>query len=337
MRASTHAEEQGAHGRRAHDDHRDPPDASTPKHLSAETLQRQPALRAAQRADLRRPRRGPRDRDRRRRAAVHPRGHDRARGGLHERAAAPAGGAGCVRRALERRAGDRGRAGRDRRELAVLLRQGAVARDADRAVRAGHRHAPGGAEGAGRAPARLVRRALDHVDLRPVRGERPLLPGAAAAVRRRGPARDARARRRRRGWRELRLHNGTIYRWNRPIYDVVRGRPHLRVENRVLPAGPTVVDIAGQRRVLLRPRARARRGGAAGVVADVVLGRRGELPRGRARRASRHASTGRGSARCRRPSSCSGGCCRWPTRGSSAGASTRPCATACWGSSSAAA
>ena len=42
---------------------------------------------------------------------------------------------------------------------------------------------------------------------------------------------------------ELRLHNGTIYRWNRPIYDVVRGRPHLRVENRLLPAGPTVVDI----------------------------------------------------------------------------------------------
>jgi gamma-glutamyl:cysteine ligase YbdK (ATP-grasp superfamily) len=42
---------------------------------------------------------------------------------------------------------------------------------------------------------------------------------------------------------ELRLHNGTIYRWNRPVYDVVRERPHLRVENRVLPAGPTVVDI----------------------------------------------------------------------------------------------
>ena len=41
---------------------------------------------------------------------------------------------------------------------------------------------------------------------------------------------------------ELRLHNGTIYRWNRPIYEVVDGSPHLRVENRVLPAGPTVVD-----------------------------------------------------------------------------------------------
>src|SRR6201988_2706797 len=42
---------------------------------------------------------------------------------------------------------------------------------------------------------------------------------------------------------ELRLHNGTVYRWNRPVYDVVDGRPHLRVENRVLPAGPTVVDM----------------------------------------------------------------------------------------------
>lgn len=42
---------------------------------------------------------------------------------------------------------------------------------------------------------------------------------------------------------ELRLHNGTIWRWNRPIYDVADGVPHLRVENRVLPAGPSVVDM----------------------------------------------------------------------------------------------
>ena len=41
---------------------------------------------------------------------------------------------------------------------------------------------------------------------------------------------------------ELRLHNGTDYRWNRPIYDLAGGRPHLRVENRVLPAGPTMID-----------------------------------------------------------------------------------------------
>jgi gamma-glutamyl:cysteine ligase YbdK (ATP-grasp superfamily) len=41
---------------------------------------------------------------------------------------------------------------------------------------------------------------------------------------------------------ELVLHNGTVYRWNRPIYAVARGKPHLRIENRVLPAGPSVVD-----------------------------------------------------------------------------------------------
>jgi hypothetical protein len=42
---------------------------------------------------------------------------------------------------------------------------------------------------------------------------------------------------------ELTLHNGTVYRWNRPVYAVDDGRPHLRVENRVLPAGPTVADV----------------------------------------------------------------------------------------------
>jgi gamma-glutamyl:cysteine ligase YbdK (ATP-grasp superfamily) len=42
---------------------------------------------------------------------------------------------------------------------------------------------------------------------------------------------------------EMSLHNGTIYRWNRPVYAAVNGVPHLRVENRVLPAGPSVVDV----------------------------------------------------------------------------------------------
>jgi hypothetical protein len=42
---------------------------------------------------------------------------------------------------------------------------------------------------------------------------------------------------------ELTLHNGTVYRWNRPVYAVDDGRPHLRVENRVLPAGPTAADV----------------------------------------------------------------------------------------------
>ncbi len=43
--------------------------------------------------------------------------------------------------------------------------------------------------------------------------------------------------------RALQVHNSTIYRWNRPCYGISpNGKPHLRIENRVLPAGPTVID-----------------------------------------------------------------------------------------------
>ena len=40
----------------------------------------------------------------------------------------------------------------------------------------------------------------------------------------------------------LQLHNGTVYRWNRPCYGISEGNPHLRIECRVLPSGPTVLD-----------------------------------------------------------------------------------------------
>ena len=40
----------------------------------------------------------------------------------------------------------------------------------------------------------------------------------------------------------LQLHNGTVYRWNRPCYGVGGGKPHLRIECRVVPSGPTVLD-----------------------------------------------------------------------------------------------
>jgi CBS domain-containing protein len=40
----------------------------------------------------------------------------------------------------------------------------------------------------------------------------------------------------------LRLHNGTVYRWNRPCYGVHNNVPHLRIENRVIPSGPTLID-----------------------------------------------------------------------------------------------
>lgn len=40
----------------------------------------------------------------------------------------------------------------------------------------------------------------------------------------------------------LQLYNSTVYRWNRPCYGVGGGKPHLRIECRVLPAGPTTID-----------------------------------------------------------------------------------------------
>lgn len=43
--------------------------------------------------------------------------------------------------------------------------------------------------------------------------------------------------------RALQVHNSTVYRWNRACFGISdTGKPHLRIENRVLPAGPTVVD-----------------------------------------------------------------------------------------------
>jgi len=40
----------------------------------------------------------------------------------------------------------------------------------------------------------------------------------------------------------LQLHNGTIWRWNRPLVGTYDGKPHVRIEHRVVPGGPSVVD-----------------------------------------------------------------------------------------------
>jgi CBS domain-containing protein/gamma-glutamyl:cysteine ligase YbdK (ATP-grasp superfamily) len=40
----------------------------------------------------------------------------------------------------------------------------------------------------------------------------------------------------------LRMHNGTVWRWNRACYGITDGIAHLRIENRALPSGPTVQD-----------------------------------------------------------------------------------------------
>ncbi len=42
--------------------------------------------------------------------------------------------------------------------------------------------------------------------------------------------------------RALNLHNGTVYKWNRLCYGAAKGKPHVRIENRYIPAGPTTLD-----------------------------------------------------------------------------------------------
>src|SRR5215218_10549362 len=49
---------------------------------------------------------------------------------------------------------------------------------------------------------------------------------------------------------ELRLHQGTVWRWNRAIYDPAGGG-HLRIEMRALPAGPTITDMLANAAFLL--------------------------------------------------------------------------------------
>jgi gamma-glutamyl:cysteine ligase YbdK (ATP-grasp superfamily) len=52
------------------------------------------------------------------------------------------------------------------------------------------------------------------------------------------------------GLDELRLHQSTVWSWNRAIYDPKAGG-HLRIEFRALPAGPTVVDMVANGALLL--------------------------------------------------------------------------------------
>ena len=133
---------------------------------------------------------------------------------------------------------------------------------------------------------------------------------------------------------ELRLHNGTIYRWNRPIYDTADGRPHLRIENRLLPAGPTVADTMANAALFY------------GLVTVIGTSDRPLWSQMSFRAAEDNfhqaARTGHGDRAllavgghgCRCPSWCCDTCCRSRTRAWSRWASTPTSATGCSGSSS---
>ena len=112
----------------------------------------------------------------------------------------------------------------------------------------------------------------------------------------------------------LRLHTGTVWRWNRGCYGITDGVPHLRIENRVLPSGPTVVDEVANAALWLGLMRAAARSPSGGQPDAAVRGRPHEL------RDRRPAGPGRPADVARRlgahgerawPSTC---CCPWPPR-----------------------
>ena len=151
-----------------------------------------------------------------------------------------------------------------------------------------------------------------------------LLPRAAARPRRRGPGRGASSAGGTPSLHELRLHNGTVWRWNRPVYDIVAGRPHLRrgEPGAARPAPPWSTcsptarstsarcrSLAGQDRPVWTPDVRSRRPRRTSRVGRDARHRRDGLL-ARHRRRSRHRA-----GRC-------AGCSRWRTRACARGAST---------------
>ena len=88
---------------------------------------------------------------------------------------------------------------------------------------------------------------------------------------------------------EMSLHNGTIYRWNRPVYGVVGGRPAPAGGEPGAAGRPHDRRRGGQRGVLLRPGPVAGRGAAADLDPDVLHHRGREPARGRAQRPGRAA------------------------------------------------
>ena len=179
---------------------------------------------------------------------------------MHERAAAPAGRARTRSRAHWNAAqAIAGRPARGRRELAVLLRQASCgarrasrssSRPPTRARRSSRRRACAracGSASAGSPRSSTCSRRTSATSRRCCRCSSDEDPVAVLDARRHP----------RLG--ELRLHNGTIYRWNRPVYDVVARPPAPARREPRAARRPDRRRHPRQRRLLLRAGARAGR------------------------------------------------------------------------------
>ncbi len=206
---------------------------------------------------------------------------DHPGGCVHQCAVPPPGEPGRVRADLERGAGLAAVQVAHRCQLALLPRTSALERDADRAVQQATDTRPVELKAQGVRPRvwfgeRWITSVFDLFEenvayfpalLPIIDDEDPVAVLDAGGT----PA-----------LHELRLHNGTVWRWNRPVYDIARRAPAPAGGEPGAAGGTHRRRHAGQRRALLRRAADARRAGPAGVVSDGLLDGRGELHQRRA-------------------------------------------------------
>ena len=195
-----------------------------------------------------------------------------------------------------------GAGARGGRQLADAVRQAAVVGDPGRAVPAVDRHpavhpSPARADPAGqlRPPlGRGPRCSRSSGRTSPASG--PCCPPRSTTIPfealERGEAPSLKA---------LRLHNSTVYRWNRVCYGISDGKPHLRIENRILPSGPDGARRGRQRGLLVRAGQRSARRVRRHHPALQLRRRPDQLLRRRPARAERPAVLDRRPARTGRP------------------------------------
>ena len=305
----------------------------TPRPPGARQPLQQRAVPGPQRADRRGPRRGHRARHPWRGTAADLHRLDRAGGGVHQRAVPPAGLAGHVRRLLERLAVDRRHPGRRSARTRLTCTGNSSGRRPGSPcssrpptpVRTSSRrrgYAPGSGSASGGSPrsstcSRRTCATSRRCCRSPTTRTRSRCCTAAAC-------RDSVSC----GCTTAPSTAGTG-----PVYDIMNGRPHLRVENRVLPAGPTVIDMLANAAFYFGLVRDAGRGTTvrSGRSCRSPWPRRTSTPPPGA--ASTRRSTGRGSARSGSPTWCWTCCCRGRPRGWTASASHRASATSCSASS----
>ena len=248
--------------------------------------------------------------------------HHRARVRLHLRATAPAGVAGRLRGQLERRPGaGRPAAGARARTRRSCSASGSGPRPAPSCSCRPPTPARPNCENQGVRPPVFFGERWITSHLRPVRGERPVLPGAAAGDHRRGPGGGAGLRAGRPGCRSCGCTTGpSTAGTGRCTTSSTDGRTCGWRTGCCRPDRPSSTCWPTRRSTTARSQMLSTEERPVWTKMSFDAAQ-GQLRRRRPAAASTRCSTGRASARSPGTNCCCAICCRWPTRAWPAGAS----------------